>query len=68
MVTYKIIEGINRRCSGIRVGGEIIRCLFFADDGLLISGTIGEAAEKIRVLEQVGGYYGLGIHKGKVKY
>ena len=67
MVTFKIIEGINRQCRGIRIGENIVRCLFFADDGLLISGTIEEAADKIRVLEQVAGYYGLSIHKGKSK-
>ena len=28
MVTYKIIEGINRQCRGVMVGDEIIRSLF----------------------------------------
>ena len=67
MITYRIIEGINRQCRGVRVGGRIISYLFFADDGLLVSGSIEETAEQIRVLEEVGGYYGLSIHKGKSK-
>ena len=67
MVTYKIIEGINRQCRGVMVGGQMIRSLFFADDGVLISKSVEEAEEKIQVLEKVGGYYGLGIHKGKSK-
>ena len=67
MVTYKIIEGMNRQCEGVNIGGYLIRCLFFADDGLLVSKTIEETRKKIQVLEQVGGYYGLGIHKGKSK-
>ena len=52
---------------GVRVGDRTVRCLFFADDGLLISGSVGEAEEQIRVLEEVGRYYGLNIHKGKSK-
>ena len=67
MVTYKIIEEINRKCRGVRIGGEMIRCLFFADDGLLVSDSVEEAGEKIKALEKVGGYYGLSIHKGKSK-
>ena len=65
MITYKIIEELNRRCNGIWIGGHNIRCLFFADDGLIVAETEGQTVEKIRVLEQVGEKYGLQIHKGK---
>ena len=63
-----MIEELNRRCRGIWVAGQNIRCLFFADDGLIVSETVGETIDKIGVLEQIGGKYGLNIHKFKVKY
>ena len=34
---------------------------------MLLSGSIEETGEKIKILEQVGGYYGLKIHKEKSK-
>ena len=35
LITYKIIEELNRRSGGVRLGGMKIASLFFADDGIL---------------------------------
>ena len=37
LITYKIIEEMEKKCKGVSYGSKKIACLFFSDDGLLIS-------------------------------
>ena len=50
---------------GVRVGDERVRCLFYADDGLLLANSIGEAEERIRELKRIGMRYGLEMNDRK---
>ena len=50
---------------GVGVGNERVRCLFYADDGLLLANGIGEAEEGIRELKRIGMRYGLEMNARK---
>ena len=68
LITFKIIEALRRELQGIRVGEDRIRCLFYADDGLLMTRSVEEAERGIRELRRVVGIYGLemNIRKSEV--
>ena len=65
LITYIIIEEISKMKLGIKINSINITTLFFADDGLLLSDNIQDAANIINKLEEVGNYCGLNINKSK---
>ena len=42
LITYKIFEELEHKCKGIIYGRRNMMCLFFADDGLLISNNFDQ--------------------------
>ena len=67
LITFKIIEALRRKLEGVRVGDVRLRCLFFADDGLILARSVREAEEGIRELKRVAGKYGLEMNNMKSK-
>ena len=67
LITYKIIEELEKKCKGVMYGHKEIMCLFFADDGILISDNVNDARQQILILNEVIGKYGLMINKKKSK-
>ena len=65
LITYKIIEEMEKKCKGVSYGNKKITCLFFADDGLLIARNISEAKEQIEYLIKIARKYGLEISRDK---
>ena len=67
MITYKVIEELKRRTRGMRVVGVKVSCLFYADDGMLVSDSKEEALNSVKVLQEVGLKYGLKMNESKTK-
>ena len=67
LITYKIFEELEHKCKGIIYGRRNVMCLFFADDGLLISNNLDEAKHQIKILNSVAKKYGLEINRDKSK-
>ena len=65
LVTFKIIDAMRRKMSGIQIGNNRVRSLFYADDGLLFGRNVKEAEEGIRELRRVAGEYGLEVNSEK---
>ena len=65
LITFKIIEGIDRKVRGYSTGKITLRTLFYADDGLLFSTTLKGAKEDIQVMENECRKYGLEINREK---
>ena len=65
LITYKVIEAIGRKIDGVQVGGVRVRSLFFADDGLLMTGSIEEARKGIREMKQIAAKFGLEMNVSK---
>ena len=65
LITYKIIEKLDKECNGVRYGSRKLVSLFFADDGLLLSSNIEDARLQIATLTTEGRKYGLEINKDK---
>ena len=67
LITYKIIEELKRRTSGVVVGGVKVSSLFFADDGMLLARGVEEAGRAVRILREEAGKYGLEMNTEKSK-
>ena len=67
LITYKIIEEMNRRTRGVRVGGIKVSSLFFADDGMMLAEGVEEAKRTVRSLREEARKYGLGMNMEKSK-
>ena len=67
LITYKIIEEMNRRTRGVRVGGVKVSSLFFADDGMMLAEGVEEAKRTVRSLREEARKYGLGMNMEKSK-
>ena len=65
LVTYMIIEELNRRGTGYEDDQINVKSLFFADDGLLLSNSIDDAAKNIQIVTQISRKFGLEINKTK---
>ena len=65
LVTYKIIKAVRRKLMGIDLGGVRVRCLFYADDELLLARSVEEAKEGINEVKRVAEYYGLEVNERK---
>ena len=48
-----IIEELNRRGTGYKDDQINVKSLFFADDGLLLSNSIDDAADNIQIVTQI---------------
>ena len=60
-----IIEKLNRRGGGYEDDQINVKSLFFADDGLLLSNSIDDAAKNIQIVTQISRKFGLEINKTK---
>ena len=61
-----IIEELNRRGKRYEDDQINVKSLFFADDGLLLSNSIDDAAEIIQIVTQISRTLGLEINKTKI--
>ena len=67
MVTYRIMEYIEYRCQGFKLGNVIINSLFYADDGLILEESEERMEETIDVVRMVSKEYGLEVNDSKSK-
>ena len=65
LITYIIIEELNKLRIGFKTKKLKINNLFFADDGILLSETIEETELLINKLQEIGKQCGLEINKDK---
>ena len=65
LITYKIIQSMDRKIRGYSTDRITLRTLFYADDGLLFSTTFKGAKNDIEVMEKECGKYGLEINREK---
>ena len=67
MITYRIIDEITKRCKSFCFYDTKIGCLFFADDGLILTNTKAELEFNITLIKQVSLNYGLRINDKKAR-
>ena len=68
VVTYYIIEKLKENLRGFRMTHRKINCLFYVDDGLILSESKIGAEDAVDVLEQVAAECGLSMNKEKCAY
>ena len=64
LITCKIIEEM-RKTEGIKILGPKITCLFYADDGLILTKDKEKAERSIEIIREIGEKYFLQINKQK---
>ena len=67
MITYKIMDAIERNCAGVKIGDLKINSLFYADDGLILAHDKIEAEKNLNIVREVSKKYGLEINYEKSK-
>ena len=65
LITYLIIDELNKMKIGFKTKQLKINNLFFADDGILIAETVQETAALIQKLKEIGHECGLEINNNK---
>ena len=65
LITFKIIENIDKRVKGYSNEDLAIKTLFYADDGLLFSTSIKENRKDVEIMETECKRYGLEINREK---
>lgn len=65
LVTFRIIEELERLGKGFKDDMFRIDSLFFADDGMLLANSVEDAEQVISRMEDVGRQFGLEINKQK---
>ena len=65
LITYIIIEELNKLRMGFKIKKLKINNLLFADDGILLSETIEETEILISQLQEIGKQCGLEINEEK---
>ena len=65
MVTYRIIDKIERSCKGITVRDLKINSIFYADDGAILACRREEAERDIRKVKEISKTFGLEINLEK---
>lgn len=65
LITYMIINELDRRGRGYSDKDIHLTSLFFADDGLLMAHSIEDAKENLRITTEVSKEFGLEINKEK---
>jgi len=68
MVVSRIIEKILQTGMGFRRVGVYIPVLFYADDGLLLAGSVAEGESMLRVIEEESRNCGLNINAEKSSF
>ena len=67
MITYRIMEEIERLCKGVIMEDKKINSLFYADDGLILADNKEEAEKNINIVSKISKKYGLEINIDKSK-
>ena len=65
MVVNKIIDAIKRNGMGFRSDLFYIPVLFYADDGLVLAGSVAEAEQMVQTIVQIAGEQELSINTSK---
>ena len=65
LITYNIINELDKQIKGYSTDKVTIKSLFFADDGLILSRNEKEAIKDIMQLQKIAKEYGLEINKSK---
>ena len=65
MLVGRIIEKVMQSGMGYVCGGVRVPVLFYADDGLLLARSRGEAGEMVELLERTAGEVGLRVNREK---
>ena len=55
-----------RKREGIKILGPKIMCLFYADDGLILTRDKEKAERSIEIIREIGGKYGFQLNEQKV--
>ena len=67
MITFRIMEEIERNCQGVQLNELKINSLFYADDGLILADNKREAENNIKIVKSISWKYGLEINIKKSK-
>ncbi|CAL4219705.1 unnamed protein product [Meganyctiphanes norvegica] len=67
LVTYEIIRKLEEQGNNLIIEGANFSSLFFADDSLMITRSIEEAEENIRIIAKISKEFGLEINESKSK-
>ena len=67
LITYEIINELEKYGECINIGGTPINSLFFADDSLTMAETKENAKKNLEILKRVSESFGLKINKEKSK-
>ncbi|CAL4160738.1 unnamed protein product [Meganyctiphanes norvegica] len=67
LVTYEIIRKLEEQGNNLIIEGANFSSLFFADDNLMITRSVEEAEENIRIITKISKEFGLEINESKSK-
>ena len=65
LVTYIIIEELEGRGVMFEVDGLRVNSMWFADDSILVGNSVEAAERNLRIVKEIGGYFGLKINEEK---
>ena len=65
LITYMIIETLEKEGEMVEVDGVRINSIWFADDSILAANTLEGARKNIKIVRDVGKMFGLEINEGK---
>ena len=65
LITYLIIDKLEREGEIVEVGGVGLNSLWFADDSLVLSNSVEGTARNIRLVREVSRSFGLEINEDK---
>ena len=68
LITYLIIKELEKTKMGYKDENLTLNTIFFADDGLQLSGSLEEAKMNINALKEVSKKYGLELNKEKSNF
>ena len=65
LITYMIIETLEKEGEMVEVDGVRINSIWFADDSILAANTLEGARKNIKIVNDAGKMFGLEINEGK---
>ena len=65
ILTYKIMECLEKKCAGFNLGSMKINSIFYADDSLILAENRNDAEKSIECLRKESEKYGLRINDSK---